>query len=98
MSETVEIAVIGGSGLYTMPDITDKTIVTVDTPFGSPSAGIIIGTLRGKRVAFLPRHGVGHVHTPSTVPYRANIYALKSLGVRFTIAVTACAALRDDYT
>jgi 5'-methylthioadenosine phosphorylase len=97
MSETVEIAVIGGSGLYSMNEITDKTIVTVETPFGSPSAGIIIGTLRGKRVAFLPRHGVGHVHTPSTIPYRANIYALKSIGVRFIIAVNACGSLREDY-
>jgi 5'-methylthioadenosine phosphorylase len=97
MSETVRIAVIGGSGLYNMPEITDKTTHLIDTPFGKPSADIVVGTLRGKRVAFLPRHGLGHVYTPSTVPYRANIYALKSLGVRFIIAVNACGSLREDY-
>ncbi len=97
MTENVEIAVIGGSGLYSMPEITDKSVVTVDTPFGAPSAAIVIGTLRGKRVAFLPRHGIGHVYTPTTVPYRANIYALKSLKVKFIIAVNACGSLREDY-
>jgi 5'-methylthioadenosine phosphorylase len=97
MAESVKIAVVGGSGLYNMPDITDKSTVTVDTPFGKPSADIIIGTLRGKRVAFLPRHGEGHIFLPSTVPYRANIYALKSLGVRFIISVNACGSLREDH-
>jgi 5'-methylthioadenosine phosphorylase len=97
MTETVRIAVIGGSGLYNMPEITDITTVSLDTPFGKPSADITIGTLRGKRVAFLPRHGKGHIHTPSTVPYRANIYALKMLGVRFIISVSACGSLREDY-
>ncbi len=97
MNETVEIAVIGGTGLYAMPEITDKTSVSVDTPFGSPSADIILGTLSGKRVAFLPRHGIGHVYSPSHVPYRANIYALKTLGVRFIIGVSACGSLREDY-
>jgi 5'-methylthioadenosine phosphorylase len=97
MTESVEIAVIGGSGLYNMPEITDKSAVTVDTPFGAPSAAVVIGTLRGKRVAFIPRHGIGHVYTPTTVPYRANIYALKSLGVKFIIAVNACGSLREDY-
>ncbi|MDX1991573.1 MAG: S-methyl-5'-thioadenosine phosphorylase [bacterium] len=91
------IAVIGGSGLYNMPEITDKVTVTIDTPFGRPSGDITIGTLRGKRVAFLPRHGVGHVYTPTTVPYRANIYALKTLGVSFIIGVNACGSLREDY-
>lgn len=95
--ESVSIAVIGGSGLYHMEEITDKTAVALTTPFGSPSADIVIGTLRGKRVAFLPRHGVGHYFTPTTVPYRANIYALKTLGVRFIIGVNACGSLRDDY-
>lgn len=97
MTETIAIGVIGGSGLYNMPDITDKTTHAIDTPFGKPSADIVVGTLRGKRVAFLPRHGAGHVYTPSTVPYRANIWALKSLGVRFIIAVNACGSLREDY-
>lgn len=95
--ESVRIGVIGGSGLYNMPDITDKTSVSIDTPFGKPSADVMIGTLKGKRIAFIPRHGVGHVYTPTTVPYRANIYALKSLGVRFIIAISACGSLREDY-
>lgn len=97
MPEPIAIAVIGGSGLYQMPGITDVERLSVDTPFGKPSADIVVGTLQGKRVAFLPRHGVGHVYTPSTVPYRANIYALKQLGARFIIAVNACGSLREDY-
>jgi 5'-methylthioadenosine phosphorylase len=97
MTETVSIGVIGGSGLYNMPDLTDITTHQLNTPFGQPSADVVIGTLRGKRVAFLPRHGVGHVHSPSTVPYRANICALKMLGVRHIIAVNACGSLREDY-
>lgn len=97
MTQTALIGVIGGSGLYNMPEITDVSTHSVDTPFGKPSADIVVGTLRGKRVAFLPRHGVGHVYSPSTVPYRANIYALRSLGVRFIIAVNACGSLREDY-
>jgi 5'-methylthioadenosine phosphorylase len=78
MTETVRIGVIGGSGLYKMGEITDKTLVSVNTPYGKPSDEMVIGTLRGKRVAFLPRHGNGHTYTPTTVPYRANIYALKN--------------------
>lgn len=97
MSETVHIGVIGGSGLYRMPELTDVVTTSIDTPFGKPSADIVIGTLRGKRVAFIPRHGIGHVYTPSTVPYRANICALKMLGVRTIIAVNACGSLREDY-
>ncbi len=97
MSEQITIGVMGGSGLYNMPEITDKTTIEVDTPFGKPSAPIVIGTLRGKRVAFLARHGVGHVLTPSEVPYRANIYALKSLGVRFILAANACGSLKEEY-
>jgi 5'-methylthioadenosine phosphorylase len=97
MRETVEIGVIGGSGLYNMPEITDKTRHAMDTPFGAPSGEVVIGTLRGKRVAFLPRHGEGHVVSPAAIPQRANIYALKSLGVRFIIAVNACGSLREAY-
>lgn len=97
MTDTAKIAVIGGSGLYNMAEISDKTTVEVDTPFGKPSAPIVVGTLRGKRVAFLARHGVGHALTPSEVPYRANIYALKSLGVRFIIAANACGSLKEEY-
>jgi 5'-methylthioadenosine phosphorylase len=97
MSETITIGVIGGSGLYQMPGIEDVETRRVATPYGETSADIVIGTLRGKRVAFLPRHGAGHVLSPTTVPYRANIYALKSLGVRFIIAVNAVGSLREDY-
>lgn len=97
MTESVAIGVIGGSGLYQMEGITDKTTVTLETPFGPPSAPVVIGTLRGKRVAFLPRHGTGHTFNPSKVPYRANIYALKMLGVRYILSVNACGSLREDY-
>jgi 5'-methylthioadenosine phosphorylase len=95
--EQVSIGVIGGSGLYQMPEIVDIKEYTIDTPFGMPSAPLVVGTLRGRRVAFLPRHGAGHVFTPSTVPYRANICALKMIGVRHIIAVNACGSLREDY-
>lgn len=97
MAEQAVFGVIGGSGLYNMPGLTDKTTVEVDTPFGKPSAPMVVGTLAGKRVAFIARHGVGHHLTPSEVPYRANIYALKSLGVRFIIAANACGSLREEY-
>ena len=97
MAEQVQIAVIGGSGLYNMPELTHVEKQAISTPFGDPSGEIIIGTLRGKRVAFLPRHGVGHVYSPTTVPYKANIYALKSLGVRFIIGVNACGSLKEEY-
>lgn len=95
-SDSVSIGVIGGSGLYNMAEISDKTTVSVDTPFGKPSADVVIGTLRGKRVAFLPRHGVGHIHNPTELPYRANIYALKTLGVRFILSANACGSLREE--
>jgi 5'-methylthioadenosine phosphorylase len=97
MPERIDIGVIGGSGLYQMSAITESTSLRVETPFGPPSAEIVLGTLHGKRVAFLPRHGIGHVYSPSTIPYRANIYALKSIGVRFKLAVSACGSLREDY-
>ena len=95
--EEARIAVIGGSGLYNMPSISDVTIADVDTPFGKPSGTIRIGSLAGKRVAFVPRHGEGHVLSPSTLPYRANIFALKKLGAKFIIAVNAVGSLREDY-
>lgn len=91
------IGVIGGSGLYSMPGLTDVETVTVDTPFGSPSDQYVIGNIAGIRVAFLPRHGVGHRLTPSEVPVRANIYGFRMLGVRSLIAVSAVGSLRDDY-
>ena len=95
--EATKTAVIGGSGLYNMAAISNVETVDVDTPFGKPSGTIRIGSLSGKRVAFLPRHGEGHVLSPSTLPYRANIYALKTLGARFIIAVNAVGSLREDY-
>lgn len=95
--EAIKTAVIGGSGLYNMAAISDVQTIDIDTPFGAPSGAIRIGRLRGKRVAFLPRHGEGHTLSPSILPYRANIYALKTLGVRFIIAVNAVGSLREDY-
>ncbi len=97
MSTNIEIAVIGGSGLYGMADLTDIEENSVTTPFGDPSDALIIGTLHGERVAFLPRHGRGHLLTPTEVPYRANIYALKTLGAKYIISVSACGSLREDY-
>ena len=93
----VEFAVIGGSGLYNMPDLQDVRELHTNTPFGKPSDAITVGTLGGRSVAFLPRHGRGHVLTPSEVPYQANIYALKTLGVKYVVGVSACGSLREDY-
>lgn len=93
----IELAIIGGSGLYNMPGLTELEEIRVDTPFGPPSDAITLGALHGHRVAFLPRHGRGHVLTPSEVPYRANIFALKQLGVRYAVAISACGSLREDY-
>ncbi|HIP72743.1 MAG TPA: S-methyl-5'-thioadenosine phosphorylase, partial [Anaerolineae bacterium] len=93
----IELAVIGGSGLYDMEALQDVEEISVSTPFGAPSDAIITGTLHGRRLAFLPRHGRGHILTPSEVPYRANIFALKMLGAKYIIAVSACGSLRLDY-
>lgn len=96
MSETpIVLGVIGGSGLYTMPELTDITEQRIQTPFGDPSDAVVIGSLRGRRIAFLPRHGRGHRFSPSEVPYRANIYAMKALGVRHIVSVSACGSLRE---
>jgi 5'-methylthioadenosine phosphorylase len=97
MSEKISLAIIGGSGLYSMPGLTDTREVELDTPFGKPSAPIVIGTLEGKRLAFLARHGLGHHIMPTEVPYRANIYAFKLLGVERIVSINACGSLRDDY-
>lgn len=97
MSDTSHIAIIGGSGLYDMAGLEDKQEQRISTPYGEPSAPIITGSLGGKRIAFLARHGIGHTISPTHVNYRANIYALKSLGVRFVAAVSACGSLREDY-
>jgi 5'-methylthioadenosine phosphorylase len=90
-----KVAVIGGSGLYQMDGLSHIEERQVSTPFGDPSDTLVVGTLSGMRVAFLPRHGRGHRLTPSEVPYRANIYALKSLGVEYVISVSACGSLRE---
>ena len=91
------IAVIGGSGLYEMDGITGAEPVDVDTPFGKPSDSIIVGDLDGVTVAFLPRHGRGHRFNPSHIPTRANIYALKSLGVERIISVSAVGSLKEEF-
>ena len=97
MKESPRLAIIGGSGLYSMDGLDDTQEYMPETPFGTPSAPIILGTLEGERVAFLARHGMGHILAPSSVPYRANIYALKLLGVERIVSVSACGSLRDDY-
>ncbi|HXA56746.1 MAG TPA: S-methyl-5'-thioadenosine phosphorylase [Candidatus Acidoferrum sp.] len=95
--ETVKIAIIGGSGLYHMDGLTDTREVRLKTPFGDPSDAIVIGTLEGRRVGFLARHGRGHRLTPSEINYRANICALKILGAEQVISVSAVGSLREEY-
>lgn len=90
------IGIIGGTGLYRMEGLEDAEEVAIETPFGSPSDVIVTGTLNGVGVAFLPRHGRGHRILPSELPARANIYALKSLGVRSVISVSAVGSLREE--
>ncbi len=96
MDESIRIGIIGGSGLYAMETLTEMQERHIDTPFGPPSDAIITGRIADIPVAFLPRHGRGHRLTPSTVPYRANIWALKSLGVERIIGVSACGSLRES--
>ena len=91
------LGVIGGSGLYAMQGLEAVEEQTVETPFGSPSSPIVLGDLQGKRVAFLARHGLGHHILPSEINYRANIYALKALGVERVVSISACGSLREDY-
>src|SRR5882757_9848333 len=90
------IGIIGGSGLYTMPGLVDTREIRVKTPFGEPSDGIVIGTLEGKRVAFLARHGRGHRILPSEINFRANICAMKQLGVERIISASAVGSLQED--
>ena len=90
------IGVIGGSGVYQIDGLEDASWVTVKTPWGKPSDDILLGRLNGVAMAFLPRHGRGHVHSPTSVPYRANIDALKQLGCSDVIAVSAVGSLRED--
>lgn len=97
MTEQITLAIIGGSGLYSMTGLRDPHEYDIATPFGKTSAPIVAGTLDGRRVAFLARHGLAHQITPGEVPYRANIYALKSLGVERIISVSACGSLQDQF-
>ncbi len=92
-----EVAIIGGSGLYDPEILEDVEEIKVYTPYGPPSDNIILGTLKGRRVAFLPRHGRGHKIPPHKINFRANIWALKSLGVKWVISVSAVGSLREDY-
>jgi len=96
MDERVEVGIIGGSGFYDIEGLTDIERVGVSTPFGAPSDEFVVGTFGGRRVAFLPRHGRGHVISPSHLNAHANIYALKSLGVRWVVSVSAVGSLRED--
>jgi 5'-methylthioadenosine phosphorylase len=96
LKELIKIGIIGGSGLYHMKGLTDTREVRVKTPFGDPSDAIVIGTLEGQRVAFLARHGRGHVIFPTEINYRANICAMKILGVERIISVSAVGSLRED--
>ncbi len=95
MSEAT-IGVIGGSGLYQMEGLTEVERVELDTPFGAPSASYILGSLSGKRLAFLPRHGEGHIFMPSEIPFRANIYGFKQLGCEWLISASAVGSLKED--
>ena len=95
--EKVNIGIIGGSGLYQMPELKNVREIPVETPFGKPSDAFIVGELDGVTVAFLPRHGRGHKLTPSELPFRANIYAMKMLGVEYILSVSAVGSLQEQY-
>ena len=97
MTEEFAFGIIGGSGLYGFAGLQNVETIEVDTPFGKPSSPIVIGEVKGKKLAFLARHGIGHVLSPSEVNYRANIYAFKELGVSKIISVSAVGSLRADY-
>ena len=97
MTKSIKLAIIGGSGLYSIPGLEGATELNVDTPFGKTSAPIVAGLLEGQEVAFLARHGIGHHIAPTEVPYRANIYALKSLGVERIVSISACGSLREEF-
>ena len=91
-----KIAIIGGSGIYDIDGLVGATWTDVETPWGAPSDQVLTGTLNDVDMVFLPRHGRGHVYSPTTVPYRANIDALKRLGVTDVISVSACGSFRDE--
>jgi len=93
----VTLGIIGGSGVYSMKDLTILDEMKVQTPFGETSSPITIGEIGGTNVAFLARHGIGHFINPTKVNYRANIYALKSIGVKQIVSISACGSLREDF-
>ena len=93
----ISIGIVGGSGLYDMAELTDREERRVSTPFGDPSSPYVVGTLRGKRVAFLARHGAGHRLMPSELNFRANIYGFKSLGVEYLLSASAVGSLKEQY-
>jgi 5'-methylthioadenosine phosphorylase len=97
MSQPISIGIIGGSGLYDMAELTDREERQVSTPFGDPSGPYVLATLRGRRVAFLARHGVGHRLLPSELNFRANIYGFKVLGTEWILSASAVGSLREDY-
>jgi 5'-methylthioadenosine phosphorylase len=95
--QRAQTGIIGGSGLYDMGDVTEREEVTLTTPFGEPSAPYLLGTLRGKRVAFLARHGAGHRVSPSELNFRANIFGMKMLGVDYILSASAVGSLKEEY-
>jgi 5'-methylthioadenosine phosphorylase len=95
--QQAEIGIIGGSGLYAMPGLSDMREVTVQTPFGEPSDAFVLGMLEGRKVAFLARHGRGHRILPSELNFRANIYAMKDLGVERIVSVSAVGSLKEEH-
>ena len=94
---SVQIGIIGGSGLYDMAELTDREERRLSTPFGEPSGPYVVGTLRGKRVAFLARHGAGHRISPSELNFRANIFGFKQLGVEWILSASAVGSLQEQY-
>lgn len=97
ISDQAEIGIIGGSGLYDLPGLTDRRTVEIETPFGNPSDAYVLGTLHGKRVAFLSRHGNGHRLLPSELNFRANIYGMKKLGVGSILSASAVGSLKEEH-
>jgi 5'-methylthioadenosine phosphorylase len=95
--QRAQIGILGGSGLYDMAGVTDREEVKVTTPFGQPSGPYLLGTLRGRRVAFLARHGAGHRISPSELNFRANIFGLKTLGVEYILSASAVGSLKEEY-
>ena len=94
---SIQTGIIGGSGLYDMAELTDREERRIETPFGDPSAPYVVGTLRGRRVAFLARHGIGHRLTPSELNFRANIFGFKTLGVEYILSASAVGSLKEEY-